>query len=45
MNDAQPEYGKIWRDVEGDYSSEEDEEDDAKMLNKVRVVVRVRPLI
>ena len=44
-----PAYGHLWRDADGDYSSDEDEqaEDalDGTVLNKVRVVVRVRPLI
>ena len=46
---AQPSFGHLWRDADGDYSSDDDEEnqkeEDEKILNKVRVVVRVRPLI
>lgn len=40
-------YSQYWQDAEGDYSSDEEEnkEEDSGILNKVRVVVRVRPLI
>ena len=42
-----PTYGHIWKDVDGDYSSDDDAEEnqDGAQLNKVRVIVRVRPLI
>ena len=44
-----PAYGHLWRDADGDYSSDEDQDNadtlDGTVLNKVRVVVRVRPLI
>ena len=44
-----PAYGHLWRDADGDYSSDEENENedalDGTVLNKVRVVVRVRPLI
>lgn len=39
-------YAHLWRDADGDYSSDEETEAESEaMLNKVRVVVRVRPLI
>ena len=37
-------YAHLWRDPDGDYSSDENDET-GEILNKVRVVVRVRPLI
>ena len=43
-----PAYGHLWRDADGDYSSEDEEDKnnaDAAILNKIRVVIRVRPLI
>lgn len=43
----QPAYGHIWQDDDGDYSSDDEspENQDGAILNKVRVIVRVRPLI
>ena len=43
----QPSYGHIWQDVDGDYSSDDEspENADGALLNKIRVIVRVRPLI
>ena len=42
-------FSQYWQDGEGDYSSDEDEdgqqEQDSSVLGKVRVIVRVRPLI
>ena len=42
-----PTYGHIWQDVDADYSSDDEspETADGAVLNKVRVIVRVRPLI
>ena len=44
----QPSYGQIWQDVDGDYSSDDENDPDTvdgTILNKIRVIVRVRPLI
>ena len=43
----QPNYGHLWQDSDGDYSSDDETQEtlDGTVLNKVRVVVRVRPLI
>ena len=43
-----PGYCRHWQDGDGDYSTDDDEEnkdEESGVLNKVRVVVRVRPLI
>ena len=41
-------FSQYWQDGDGDYSSDDEEgkeEQDSSQLGKVRVVVRIRPLI
>ena len=38
-------YGDIWQDDDHDYSSSDEEDLDTADLKKIRVIVRVRPLI
>lgn len=41
----QPSFSALWRDADGDYSSDEDDEADPASFNQVRVVVRIRPFL